>query len=156
MIIYDNWRSCACKLKYLLLYKWFWIFFTLSKKWVGRAMGNKTFYGDGLTVYIFHLHFPTGVYEYSVSLNKCIFCLAYHAILVILKLDYWVCQVYIEIYYMLIVEQSSWHELTSTHIRMYYLQDQSSKRVCKTISELLFVHYFLEKHLHTNKTWGQL
>ena len=24
-------------------------FFTFPKKWVGRAMGNKTFYGDGLT-----------------------------------------------------------------------------------------------------------
>ena len=43
-------RSCACKLKYLLLYKWFWIFFlTFPKQWVGRAMGNETFYGDGLT-----------------------------------------------------------------------------------------------------------
>ena len=25
-------RSCACKLKYLLLYKWFWIFFLLFQK----------------------------------------------------------------------------------------------------------------------------
>ena len=24
-------------------------FFTFPKKWVGRAMGNETFYGDGLT-----------------------------------------------------------------------------------------------------------
>ena len=47
-------RSCACKLKYLLLYKIFWNFFfffflLFQKKWVGRAMGNETFYGDGLT-----------------------------------------------------------------------------------------------------------
>ena len=24
-------------------------FFTFPKKWVGRAMGNETFYGDGFT-----------------------------------------------------------------------------------------------------------
>ena len=45
-------RSCASKLKYLPLYKWFWIFcFTFPKKWVGWAMGNETFYGDGLMIY---------------------------------------------------------------------------------------------------------
>ena len=33
-------RSCASKLKYLFLH--------LPKKWAGRAMGNETFYGDGL------------------------------------------------------------------------------------------------------------
>ena len=26
-------------------------FFTFPKKWVGRAMGNKTFYGDGLSAF---------------------------------------------------------------------------------------------------------
>ena len=36
------------KLKYLLLYKWFWILFSFPKNWVGRAMGNETYYGDGL------------------------------------------------------------------------------------------------------------
>ena len=48
----DNLKSCACKLKYLVLYKWFWNFFFIifPKKWVGRVMGNETFYGDGLSV----------------------------------------------------------------------------------------------------------
>ena len=27
----------------------FFFFFTFRKKWVGRAMGNETFYGDGQT-----------------------------------------------------------------------------------------------------------
>ena len=27
----------------------FFFFFTFPKKWVGRAMGNETFYGDGLS-----------------------------------------------------------------------------------------------------------
>ena len=27
-------------------------FFTFPKKWVGQAMGNKTFYGDGLSKWI--------------------------------------------------------------------------------------------------------
>ena len=46
-------RSCACKLKYLLLYKIFWnfffFFFTFPKKMGRSGMGNETFYGDGLT-----------------------------------------------------------------------------------------------------------
>ena len=30
--------------------QWIWIFFfTFRKKWVGRAMGNETFYWDGLS-----------------------------------------------------------------------------------------------------------
>ena len=29
----------------------FFVFFTFPKKWVGPAMGNETFYGDGLNVY---------------------------------------------------------------------------------------------------------
>ena len=34
-------------------------FFYFSKKWIGRAMGNKTFYGDGLTVLGGRLHIST-------------------------------------------------------------------------------------------------
>ena len=52
-------RSCACKLKYLLFCKWFWIFFffffTFPKQWVGRAMGNEIFYGDGLNGHLMSL-----------------------------------------------------------------------------------------------------
>ena len=35
-------RSCTCNLKYLLLYKWFWIFFYFSEKmgWSGDGKRN--------------------------------------------------------------------------------------------------------------------
>ena len=33
----------------LELFFFFFFFFTFRKKWVGRAMGNETFYWDGLT-----------------------------------------------------------------------------------------------------------
>ena len=53
-------KSCARKFKYLLLYKLFWnfFFFTFPKKWVGRAMENETFYGDGLIKWLPTLVFP--------------------------------------------------------------------------------------------------
>ncbi len=40
-----NWSTCFFN-------KWIWnffFFFTFRKKWVGRAMGNETFYWDGLS-----------------------------------------------------------------------------------------------------------
>ena len=48
-IVVNKKKSCAYKLKCLPL----WLvnlefFFYFSKKWVGRAMGNETFYWDGL------------------------------------------------------------------------------------------------------------
>ena len=51
LLIVNKTRSCACKLKYLLLWLVnleFFFFFTFRKEWVGRAMGNETFYWDGL------------------------------------------------------------------------------------------------------------
>ena len=49
--------SCACKLKYLLLltvesgiclFVFVFSFFTFRKRWVGRTMGNETFYQEDL------------------------------------------------------------------------------------------------------------
>ena len=34
----------------ILDFFFFFFFFTFPKKWVGRAMGNETFYGDGLII----------------------------------------------------------------------------------------------------------
>ena len=51
LVTVNKTRSCACKLKYLLLHKYSELFFfTFPKKWVGRAMGNETFYGDSLSI----------------------------------------------------------------------------------------------------------
>ena len=57
----NNTRSCACKLKYLLLYKWFWnfFFFTFPKNWVGRAMASEVLNWDGLEV----KRLKTGVFQ---------------------------------------------------------------------------------------------
>ena len=41
--------SCACELKVLASLQVILNFFIFPKKWVGRAMGNETFYGDGLS-----------------------------------------------------------------------------------------------------------
>ena len=42
-------RSCACKLRYSLLYKWCWFFFYFSKKMGRSGNGKRNIYGDGLT-----------------------------------------------------------------------------------------------------------
>ena len=39
-------------------------FFTFPKKWVGRAVGNETFYGDGLTRF-----FLAVAYEHCVTMK---------------------------------------------------------------------------------------
>ena len=47
-IVVNKIRSCACKLKYLILWLEHLEFcFTFWKIWVGKAMGNETFYWDG-------------------------------------------------------------------------------------------------------------
>lgn len=70
-----------------------------------------------LCIFFFHLHFPTSVYEYFISLNKCLFCLVYPATLANLKLDYWGCQIYKEIYYICLkwnsLVNTNWHALIS-------------------------------------------
>ena len=44
-------------------------FFTFPKKWVGRAMGNETFYGDGLSRHILPVACPEDVVFKKESLD---------------------------------------------------------------------------------------
>ena len=57
-------RSCACKLRTELRLEESGInffFFTVRKKWVGRGMGNQTFYWDGLRELIFFRYVGKGI-----------------------------------------------------------------------------------------------
>ena len=57
-IVINKAKSRACKLKFLLLWLMnleYFSFTILEKKWVGRAMGNETFYWDDLKNKPLHL-----------------------------------------------------------------------------------------------------
>ena len=64
-IVVNKTRSCACKLKYLLL--WLvnleFFFVTFQEKWFGWAMGNETFYWDGLNEFA----------KAKINANECSF-----------------------------------------------------------------------------------
>ena len=52
-IVVNKTRSYACKLLASLTSEsGFFFFLTFRKKWVGRAMGNETFYWDGLFIFL--------------------------------------------------------------------------------------------------------
>ena len=54
-----------------------YFFFTFAKKWVGRTMGNETFYGDGHTVVkrCMHISAALGQQHTVLTVDQVFYCI---------------------------------------------------------------------------------